>query len=121
MSEGSSGIAYLAVKHHYGLGGGEGAYQLPLTPGPPANIWRSYEFPAIQHKSAVTLLLSAAEDENWLPREAWRKGDGQEELEFLDTNDIPNPMRRRRRGLQVRDYTCRVPFDPYVHMKTPGP
>ncbi|KAK7735639.1 hypothetical protein SLS53_007379 [Cytospora paraplurivora] len=44
----SKGEVFFVVKNHKGDHGGEGVYQLPETNDNLINVWRDYEYPALQ-------------------------------------------------------------------------
>ena len=109
MALAARGTVYVVVLQRNGEGGGIGAYQLPNKPSPP-NVWRTYEFPAIQHKNAaVTSVKSVDASNDFAISEDWINGEGGEILPFVDANDLPSPTKLRRgSSLAVRDTTCEV-------------
>ena len=120
LAQGSSGTAYVAVMQHKSEKGGQGAYQLPKDPEDPnyPNVWRTYEFPALQRNSAVTSVISVAQNENWEPSRDWTKDGGQEKLPFADADKLPVPepvqpipvvIEQSRRGMYAMDYEHDAP------------
>ena len=120
LALGSSGTAYIAVMQHKGVLGGQGAYQLPKATDDPdcPNVWRTYEFPALQRNSAVTSVISVAQSKNWEPSRDWTKDGGQEKLPFADADKLPDPepiqpipvvVGHSRRGMHAMVYEHDAP------------
>lgn len=74
----SKGEVFLVVKNRDGDNGGVGAYQLPNSDDNLINVWRDFEFPALQRNTAITRVTCVAINDNlrrhtdWEPNNAAR-------------------------------------------------
>lgn len=67
----SKGEVFLVVKNRKGDHGGVGAYQLPDPNDNLINVWRDYEFPALQSNPHVTKVACVALTDNLQRHTDW--------------------------------------------------